>query len=72
MTPPLNHASSLAHDAVAERCDLAISYAVAAANLAHAGDTVGMVRALGAAGRAILAATQAAETLRPSNGGRRG
>ena len=65
MTAP---SASLVHDAVAERCDLAGSYAAAAAYLAQAGDTVGMVRALGAAARVILAAVEAAETLRPSNG----
>ena len=62
----------LVHDAVAELCNVAASYAAAAASLADAGDTAGMVRALGCAGRTILAATQAAETVRPvANGGGR-
>lgn len=56
----------LVQDAIAERCKLAAAYATAAQNLAAAGDTAGMVHALGCAGRAILAATQAAETLRPA------
>ena len=68
MTAP---SASLIHDAIAERCGLAGSYTAAAACLAQAGDTVGMVRALGAAARVILAAVEAAETLRPLNGGRR-
>lgn len=55
----------LVQDAVAERCAVAAAYATAAANLAAAGDTPGMVHALGCAGRAILAATQAVEALRP-------
>lgn len=61
--------AGMACDAVAERCDLAISYAAAAANLAAARDTVGMMRALGAAARTILAATEAAETIRPRTAG---
>lgn len=64
MTAPL---TNLVHLEVAERAALAGKYAEAAAALAAAGDTVGMVRALGCAGRAILAATDAAQTLRPSN-----
>ena len=62
---------SLVHDAVAERCGLAGNYTAAAASLAQAGDTVGMVRALGAAARVILSAVEAAESLRPSNDGGR-
>lgn len=55
----------LVQDAVAEYAKLAASYAIAASNLADAGDTPSMVHALGCAARAILAATQATETLRP-------
>jgi hypothetical protein len=58
----------LVQDAVAERCNVAAAYAVAAANLAAAGDTPGMVHSLACAGRAILAATEAAATLRPDAG----
>lgn len=56
----------LVQDAVAEYAKVAASYAAAASSLADAGDTAGMVHALGCAGRAILAATRAAETLRPA------
>ena len=59
----------LVQDAVAERCTVAAAYASAAANLAAVGDTAGMVHSLGCAARAILAATQAAETLRPATDG---
>lgn len=70
MTAPLTSSRAvigapLVQDAVAERCKLAAAYATAAQNLAAAGDTAGMVHALGCAARAILAATQAAESLRP-------
>jgi hypothetical protein len=58
----------LIQDAVAEYAKVAASYAIAASNLADAGDTPGMVHALACAGRAILAATKAAETLRPVDG----
>ncbi|MCJ2068364.1 hypothetical protein MKK75_05995 [Methylobacterium sp. J-030] len=56
---------TLALDEVAERASLAARYAEAAAALAAAGDTPGMVHSLACAGRAILAASQAAATLRP-------
>jgi hypothetical protein len=56
----------LVQDAVAERCNVAAAYAIAAANLAAAGDTPGMVHSLACASRAILAATEAAATLRPT------
>jgi alcohol dehydrogenase class IV len=58
---------TLAHDAVRERCSLAASYAAAAAALAATGDTPAMAHSLGCAARTILAAVEAAETLRPSN-----
>lgn len=59
---------TLAHDAIRERCAIAASYASAAANLAATGDTAAMAHSLGCAARTILAAVEAAETLRPSNG----
>jgi len=73
MTSPLHHSRAwtgapLVQDAVAERCNVVAAYAVAAANLAAAGDTPGMVHSLACAGRAILAATEAAATLRPAAG----
>lgn len=71
MTAPHSIAPGLAHDAVRERCSLAASYASAAASLAACGDTAAMAHSLGCAARTILAAVEAAETLRPSNGGRR-
>lgn len=55
----------LAFDAVAERAGLAARYAEAAAYLAAAQDGPGMAHALGCAGRALLAASQAAATLHP-------
>ncbi len=65
-----NPGTPLTFDAVAERAGLAARYAEAAAHLAAAQDGPGMAHALGCAGRALLAASQAAATLRPSvNGG---
>lgn len=61
----------LVHDAVAEYARIAASYLIAASNLADAGDTPGMVHALGCAGRALLAAQEAVATLRPADGGGR-
>ena len=61
----------LVQDAVAEYARIAASYLIAASNLADAGDTVGMVRALGSAGRALLAAQEAVSTLRTAEGGAR-
>ncbi|MCJ2071413.1 hypothetical protein MKK75_21880 [Methylobacterium sp. J-030] len=61
----------LAHLQIAERAGLAARYAEAASSLADAGDTAAMVHALGCAGRAILAAIEAARTLRPTDGGGR-
>lgn len=57
---------SLALDEVVERADLAARYAEAAAALAAAGDVPGMTHSLACAARVILAATEAAATLRPS------
>ncbi|MCJ2136379.1 hypothetical protein MKK69_20390 [Methylobacterium sp. J-026] len=57
---------TLALDEVAERASLAARYAEAAAALAAAGDVPGMTHSLACAARVILAATQAAETLRPA------
>lgn len=57
---------SLALDDVAERASLAACYAEAAAALAAAGDVPGMTHSLACAARVILAATEAAATLRPS------
>lgn len=54
----------LAFEAVAERAGLAARYAEAAAYLAAAQDGAGMAHALGCAGRALLAASEAASTLR--------
>jgi hypothetical protein len=56
----------LAFDAVAERAGLAARYAEAAAYLAAAQDGPGVAHALGCAGRALLAASEAASTLRPA------
>ncbi|MCJ2101981.1 hypothetical protein [Methylobacterium sp. E-046] len=61
----------LVQDAVAEYAKLAASYSIAASNLADAGDTPGMVHALGCAGRALLAAQEAVATLRSVDGGSR-
>ncbi|MEE7489440.1 hypothetical protein MOTC310_02705 [Methylobacterium oryzae] len=58
--------SPLTFDAIAERAGLAARYAEAAAYLAAAQDGPGMAHALGCAGRALLAASQAASTLRPA------
>jgi hypothetical protein len=69
MTAPLTHSSGIAHDAIAVRCGLASAYATSAANLAAAGDTAAMLHSLGCAARTILAAVEAAETLRPSGQG---
>jgi hypothetical protein len=55
-----------AFEAVAERAGLAARYAEAAAYLAAAQDGPGMAHALGCAGRALLAASQAAASLRPA------
>ncbi|MET3411652.1 hypothetical protein ABIC30_002827 [Methylobacterium sp. 1030] len=65
----LSHTRSvtpLAFDAIAERAGLAARYAEAAAYLAAAQDGPGMAHALGCAGRALLAASQAAAALRPA------
>lgn len=62
---------SIAHDAIAARCGVAAAYATAAANLAAAGDTAAMAHSLGCAARTILAAVEAAETLRPAQQGGR-
>lgn len=56
----------LAFDAIAERAGLAARYAEAAAFLAAAQDGPGMAHALGCAGRALLAASEAAASLRPT------
>jgi hypothetical protein len=61
-------APALALDEVAHRAGLAARYAEAAAALAAAGDGPGMAHALACAGRAILAASEAAATLRPAAG----
>ena len=61
----------LVQDAVAEYARLAASYSIAASNLADAGDTVGMVRALGSAGRALIAAQEAVATLLTAEGAAR-
>ncbi|GJE52567.1 hypothetical protein GOFOIKOB_5640 [Methylobacterium tardum] len=61
----------LVQDAVAEYAKLAASYSIAASNLADAGDTPGMVHALGCAGRALLAAQEAVASLRSVEGGGR-
>lgn len=66
MTAPHSLVPTLAHDEVRERCALAASYASAAAALAATGDTPAMAHSLGCAARVILAAVEAAETLRPS------
>ena len=60
------HGTLLVQDAVAEYTKVAASYAIAASNLADVGDLGAMAHALGCAGRAILAATEAAATLRPT------
>lgn len=57
---------TFALDEVAERASLAARYAEAAAALAAAGDVPGMAHSLACAARVILAATEAAATLRPS------
>ncbi|SDO59024.1 hypothetical protein SAMN05216360_1293 [Methylobacterium phyllostachyos] len=56
----------LVQDAIAERCNVAAAYATAAANLAAVGDTAGLVHSLACAGRAIVAASEAAALLRPA------
>ena len=61
----------LVQDAVSEYARIAASYSVAASNLADAGDTPGMVHALGCAGRALLAAQEAVATLRTAEGSAR-
>jgi hypothetical protein len=63
MTAPLY---ALTLDEVATRADLAARYAEAAAALAAAGDVPGMTHSLACAARVILAATEAAATLRPT------
>jgi hypothetical protein len=63
--------AALAQDAIAERCKLAAAYATAASNLADAGDLGAMAHSLACAGRAIHAAIEAAQTLRPADGGGR-
>ncbi|WP_342167068.1 hypothetical protein [Methylobacterium sp. SD21] len=67
MTAPHSIAPGLAHDAIRERCSLAASYATAAASLAATGDTAATVHSLGCAARTIMAALEAATSLRPSN-----
>ncbi len=67
MMAPHTLSPGVAHDAIRERCALAASYASAAASLAATGDTAAMAHSLGCAARVILAAVEAAETLRPSN-----
>ena len=56
---------TIALDDVAERASLAARYAEAAAALAAAGDVPGMTHSLACAARVILAASEAAATLRP-------
>lgn len=67
MTPShTGRSAPLAFEAIAERAGLAARYAEAAAYLAAAQDGAGMAHALGCAGRALLAASEAAATLRPA------
>jgi hypothetical protein len=61
----------LVQDAVAEYANIVAAYATAASSLATAGDTPGMVHALGCAGRALLAAQEAVAALRSVDGGGR-
>lgn len=61
----------LVQDTVAEYARLAASYSTAASNLADAGDLGAMAHSLACAGRAIHAAIEAAQTLRPADGGGR-
>jgi hypothetical protein len=60
---------ALAFDELAERAVLAAHYAEAAATLAAAGYVPGMTHSLACADWVILAATQAAEALRPGTEG---
>jgi hypothetical protein len=71
MTAPHSLAADLTLDAVRERCALAASYASAAGSLAECRDTAAMVHSLGCAARTIMAALEAAQSLRPSNERRR-
>ena len=59
----------LAYSEIVERAGLAARYADAAASLAAVQDGPGMAHALGCAGRALLAASEAAATLRPLTDG---
>lgn len=59
------HTPSLVLQEIAARATLAAQYSQAAAALAAAGDGPGMAHALGCAGRAFLAASEAAALIRP-------
>lgn len=59
------HPPSFVHHEIAERATIAARYAEAAVALAAAGDTPGMLHSLGCAGRALLAASEAAALLQP-------